>query len=235
MHRDILTSSLKKASEEILKTSVPLYMQALTTFELLHRLIGHMTMFYSQRRPQELGAIEWVVDGKDPQAVTWWEQWWSNYASGALATMSKRRPAPRFEGGDYSFYDKSYGTTGDDGEKGTDSKLLLMDIRFSTESEVGLEFIDILSNAIRRTLTGNLQKEGWQNIHKVMVHRNENAYIQFILFDEGEDVIQKADYAKIVHDDFSDGGKSMLTPKNLLLAEQEAARATKATKGLGVV
>ena len=43
---------IKKGSEEILKTSVPLYLQALTTFEVLHRLIGHMTMFYSQRRPK---------------------------------------------------------------------------------------------------------------------------------------------------------------------------------------
>jgi len=216
-------AEVQKASEEILTTSVPLYLQALTTFELIHRLIGHMTMFYSQRRPHELGKIAWIVDGKDRQKVTNWEKWWSHYAQGALATISKRRPAPRFQAGDYSWYDKSYAVTGDDGDKGTNLKLLLKDIRFSAAIETGLEFIDILSNAIRRTLIGNLQKEGWQNIHRIMVHRNEDTYIQFILFGEGKDVVQRADYAKTVHDGFSTGGKSMLTARNTLPVEKEAA------------
>jgi hypothetical protein len=205
---------VRKASQEILETSIPLYLQALTTFDVIHRLIGYMRCFYSQRRPQELGGIAWIVDGKDPKAVTKWEKWWPYYAQGALATMSKRRPAPQLPVGDYSFFDKSYGTIGDDGESGTDLKLLLKDIRFSANTEAGLEFIDILSNAARRTLTGNLQKSGWQNIRKVMVHRGEDAYIQFILFREGEDVVQHADYEKAVHEGFSSGGKSMLTPSN---------------------
>ncbi len=63
---------------------------------------------------------------------------------------------------------------GDDGEKGTDAKLLLKDIRFSTKNpRKAFEFVDILSNATRRALTGKLQKLGWKNIHRLMIHRNE--------------------------------------------------------------
>jgi hypothetical protein len=69
-------AEVQKASQEILTTSVPLYLQALTIFEVVHRLIGHMTMYYSQRRPQELGKIAWIVDGKDLQKITEWEKWW---------------------------------------------------------------------------------------------------------------------------------------------------------------
>ena len=214
---------VEKASRQILETSVPLYLQALTTFELLHRFLGHTTMFFSQRRAKELGIFTWVVDGKDPNSVTKWEEWWSHYAQGALATMSKRRPVPFFAGGDYSFYDASFGSAGDNGEKGTDLKKLLKDIRFSTETEPGLEFVDILSNAIRRTLTDKLQKKGWQNIHRAMVHRNE-PYIQFILFGEGEDVVKNVPYAKTVNDGFSSGGKSMLTPTNGRLVAEEIAK-----------
>lgn len=217
-------AEVQKASEEILRTSMPLYLQALTTFDVLHRLIGHMTMFFSQRRPQELGKIAWVVDGKDPQKVTNWERWWSHYAQGALATMSMRRPEPRFDAGDYSSYDKSYGTTGDDGEEGTDGKLLLKDIRFSADNEMGLEFVDILTNAVRRTLTGNLQDRGWQNIHKVMLHRNEGPYINFALFQDGEDLVKDAPYGEIVRDGFSTGGKPMLTTRNTRLAFEQAAK-----------
>jgi hypothetical protein len=216
-------AEVRKASEEIFRTSMPLYLQALTTFEVLHRLIGHMTVFFSQRRPQELGTITWIVDGKDPQKVTNWEKWWSHYAQGALATMSKRRPTPRFDAGDYSSYDKSYGVT-EDGDKGIDLKLLLKDIRFSPINETGLEFVDILTNAVRRALTGNLQRQGWQNIHKVMVHRNEGPYIQFILFRDGEDVMKRAAYGKVVHDGFSTGGKAMLTARNTRLVQDQATK-----------
>lgn len=216
-------AEVKQAAEEILTTSVPLYLQALTTFDVIHRLIGNMTNYYSQRRPGELGKIAWVVDGKDPQKVTKWERWWSHYARGALATMSKRRPSPRLPLGDYSFYDKKYATLDADGEEGTDLKVLLENFRFSAEIEAGLEFIDILANAIRRALTGKLQKEGWCNIRKTMIHSNEDAYVHFVLFREGPDLIQHASYEKVVYDGFTSGGKMMLTPSSTRLLAGGAA------------
>ena len=215
---------VRAASQEILNTSVPLYLQALTTFEVIHRLIGYMTMFYSQRRPQELGAIKWIVDGKDAKKVTKWENWWAHYAQGALSTMSKSRPSPYLFCGDYSYYKKSYGMKEDNGEEGTDLKRLLKDIRFSAESDVGLELVDILTNATRRALTGNLQQKGWQNIHRTMIHRNRDAYIQFVLFGSDQDIVRDAKYAKVVAQGFRHDGKSMLTPSNSrLIAERDAA------------
>jgi hypothetical protein len=214
---------VRAASHEILNTSVPLYLQALTTFEVIHRLIGHMTMFYSQRRPRELGAIKWIVDGKDSKKVTKWENWWAHYAQGALSTMSKRRPSPHLFCGDYSYYERSYGTKGDGGEEGTDLNRLLKDIQFSAKSEVGLEFVDILTNAVRRALTENLQQKGWKNIHKIMIHRNGDAYIQFVLFGADEAIVRDAKYAKVVVQGFRDGGKSMLTPSNSRLINEQAA------------
>jgi hypothetical protein len=220
--REDVRPEVEKASRQILETSVPLYLQALTTFEVLHRLIGHMTMYFCQRRPAELGAFAWIVDGKDPVSVTKWEAWWSHFAQGALATMSKTQPAPRLPIGDYSFYDR-FRVAGDNGEKGIDLKLLLKDIRFSTKPEEGLEFVDILSNAIRRALTGKLQKLGWKNIHRLMVHRNE-PYLQFILLGESEDVVKHTTYEKVVNEGFSSQGKSMLTPSNSRWAADEIAK-----------
>lgn len=226
LFNESVQEEVRKASQEVLDTPVQLYLQALTTFELLHRLIGHMTLYYSQRRPHELGSIAWIVDGKDPKKVTKWETWCSSYARGALATMSIKRPSPHFEGGDYSFFDKSYGTEDEKGP-GTDLKLLLKDISFVSEPICGLEFIDILSNAVRRALTGNLKEDGWQHIRRLMVHRNESPYIQFIMFSEGSDEIRNAEYGVTVRKGFSSGGKSMLTPSNLAKAEEEEAAEAK--------
>lgn len=216
-------ADVQKASQEILDISVPLYLQALTTFDVLHRLIGYMPTFFAQRRPKELGTICWMVDGKDPKRVTRWEKWWSNFAVGALATMSIRRPSLHLEGGDYSHFDNSYGTKAGDGEQGTDLKQLLKDIKFSSNTEVGLELVDILTNAVRRTLAGNLQKEGWQNIHKLMIHRNDESYVRFVLFGKDEDIVQQADYGRVVQQGFTQGGKQMLTPQNLRQADKELA------------
>ena len=181
-----------------------------------------MTMFYSQRRPQELGAIKWIVDGKDPKKVTKWENWWAHYAQGALSTMSKRRPSPHLFCGDYSYYQRSYGTKGDNREEGTDLTRLLKDIQFLAKSEAGLEFVDILTNAVRRALAGNLQQKGWQNIHKIMIHRNSDAYIQFVLFGADEDIVRDAKYTKVVAQGFRHGGKLMLTPNNSRLINEQA-------------
>jgi hypothetical protein len=222
--QEAVRPEVEEASRQILKTPVNLYLQALVTFEVLHRLIGHTTAFFAQRKPYELGAFAWVVDGKDPAKVTKWEEWWAHYAQGALATMSKKRPSPKLPESfnlDYSFYDR-FNTTGDNGEQGTDLKLLLKDIRFSAKAEPGLEFVDILTNAVRRTLVGNLQRQGWQNIHRLMVHRNET-YISFVLFGEEKDVVRRAPYAKNVYEGFSSGGRLMLTRRNNELAAKENA------------
>jgi hypothetical protein len=213
---------VEAASRQILQTPVSLYLQSLITFEVLHGLIGHTTAFFAQRKPYELGTFSWIVDGKDPAKVTKWEEWWSYYAQGALATMSKRRPSPKLPEtffADYSFYDR-FSMSDDDGEKGTNLKLLLKDIRFSSVAEPGLEFVDILTNAVRRALTGNLKRDGWQNIARLMIHRSE-PYISFVLFGEDKEVVRRAPYATTVHEGFSRGGRSMMTNRNNEIAMRE--------------
>jgi hypothetical protein len=175
------------------------------------------TSFFAQRKPYELGSFSWVVDGKEPAKVTRWEEWWAHYAQGALASMSQRRPAfmlpPEFNA-DYSHYEK-FNAPGEKGDPGTSLKLLLKDLTFSSEVQYGLEFVDILTNAVRRALTGNLQREGWQNFHRLMIHGNDGPYISFVLFSEGGDIIHAAPYTQVVNEGFSKDGRLMLTKRNM--------------------
>lgn len=206
--------SVEKASRQIMATSLPLYLQSILTFETLHGIINHVPLYFAQRQPHELGRFAWIVDGKDPTKVTNWEMWWSWYAHGALATMSKRRPQPMMEGADFSHYRRFSGRTMQGGkeETGTDLRLLLADLRFSSSVEPGLEFVDIVVNATRRALLGNLGEAGWHSIPRLMIHRNE-PYIQFILLAEGPDVFRNSSYAQLVKQNFSSGGRSMLAPR----------------------
>jgi hypothetical protein len=213
-------AEVKGASEYILKSPVNLFLQALTTFDVLHHVIGRATTFFAQRKPYELGSFLWIVDGKEPAKVTRWEEWWAHYAQGAVATMSQRRqPLMLPEGflADYSHYEKFSADDGK-GEKGTSLKLLLKNLQFCSDVQYGLELVDIVTNAVRRSLTGNLQKEGWQNIHRLMIHDNDGPYISFVLYQESGDVVHAAPYTTVVNEGFSRDGRLMLTKRNLRLA-----------------
>jgi hypothetical protein len=204
---------------DCLDTMTPqLFLQALTTFELIHRVIRHAILYFSQRRPYELPSFTWVVDGKDRAKVTNWENWLKFYAQGALISLSQRDPVPMPNPGmpylfNYTFLD-AFMTKQAAGDKNLDTGLLLRNFSFSSHAEEGLEFVDVLTNATRRLLTGKLQHHGLANMHRLMIHRADEAYIKFILLGPGPDVVRAADYAAAVNEGFLKNGRPMFTRRN---------------------
>jgi hypothetical protein len=97
---------VRKTIEQIRKTSVPLFLQAMTTFDVIQSAIRHVPLFFAQRQPRELGSFTWVVDGKEPAKVTEWETWWPWHARGALAVRSRNDPRPELIGADYSHFSR---------------------------------------------------------------------------------------------------------------------------------
>ncbi len=199
---------VEKTARDITATPLNLYLQAIITFYALQSIIHHVPLYFAQREPHELATFTWVVDGKEPAKKTNWEVWWSWYARGALASMSKRRPAPVLEGANYSFYERF--RRSEDDESGVDLGLLLADLRFSSAPEPGLELVDIVVNATRRALMGNLEEAGWRGIPRLMVHRKE-PYIQFIILGDGADTIRHPAYGQVVNRFFSSGGRTLVT------------------------
>lgn len=72
---DSLRGKVAEAVDYLDTMPPQLFLQALTTFELIHRVISHTILYFSQRRPYELASFTWVVDGKDLAKVTNWENW----------------------------------------------------------------------------------------------------------------------------------------------------------------
>jgi hypothetical protein len=193
---------------ELAATPLNLFLQTIVLFETVYRTIDHVPFFFVQRRPKDLGSFSWIIDGKDPAKVTSRENWWASYAIGALANKSKFRPGARLEGADYAHYDR-FRKVSEDGEEGIDLGLLMEDLRFSSNVEFGLEWIDILTNAIRRALIGNLGIRGWGGIVQTMIHRNQH-YIEIVRLDGVSRSPVNPPYAEVVNH-FRSGGKSMMT------------------------
>lgn len=205
---------------ELAATPLNLFLQAVALFETIHRIIHHVPLYFVQRRPKDLGTFSWIIDGKDPAKVTNWEKWWSSYAIGALANKSKFRPGARLEGADYSYYDR-FTVVNEFGEEGTDLALLMEDLKFSTEVVFGLEWIDVLTNAIRRALIGNLQVEGWKGIPRLMIHRKQH-YIEFVCLEGVSTEINNAPYNRVVSHFWRDG-RPMVTEHLLRSVRSERA------------
>lgn len=161
-----------------------LYIQSVLTFDLIARVLRHSTVYYAQRIPRELGTFSWVVDGKEPLRVTPWEDWWSLVVMPILQSKFLREPMGHLVGADYSHYDRSFQTKPSDyfmqfindktATRAIDLKKVMSDFRFSSEPEPGLELVDIVTNAVRRALMGNLQMDAWKRLPSLMIHRNSH-------------------------------------------------------------
>jgi hypothetical protein len=168
-----------------------LYVQSVATFDLVWRTLCHATAYYSQREPQALARFQWVVDAKAPAGVTDWEDWWSKVVKPMMQSRSFREPFPRLEGGDYSHFSAKQIPMSDylvkefprlKGETGFESAPIFDEIVFSPDAVPGLEVADVLTNAVRRALTGRLGARGWQGISGLMIHSREPTYVHMVGF-----------------------------------------------------
>jgi hypothetical protein len=91
-------------------------------------------------------------------------------------------------------------------------RILGESIRFSKDPEPGLELVDIVTNATRRALVGNLKREGWIKIPRLMIHTSEPHYVVMLaLRNEPKGTVRRP-YAKTLFE-FSKTGRVMLYKK----------------------
>lgn len=222
------TEPLKKQMWEFRKRfesySLPLVVQTILTFKFLPAVLEMGMMYFSTRRPQELGAFHWMVDAKgNMDTPTDWEDWWSKMILPFTETRGFTEPLRQLPIGDYShmkrfetpvtsFMRKMAGLTDHDTRPAYNLKMIFdEDFKFSKEPASGLELVDIVTNATRRALVGNLRKEGWKEIPTLMIHQNPQ-YIDFSLL--GSDPIpnKRLSYSD-VEKHFRSGGRIMLPPQ----------------------
>ena len=220
---------LKMLNSRIDSMSPQLFVQFTLTTKLLSRVLQHVPTYFSIREPKELGAFEWYVDAKGKNGITNAEEWWRHTVSPFLSSLSRKEEVGiHIKYGDYSYYDKAYGAEIDDHppideantSNGTDLSKVFSNINFMSDYNYGLELVDIVTNALRRALMGNLQENGWHNLPEIIIRTQTQPSIPFILFSEGEDVTMPTQYASI-YNKLNPGRKSMLTNKVLKMMASE--------------
>jgi hypothetical protein len=200
---------------------LPLMVQTMITFELFPRLIEFGIMYYSTRRTKELGAFNWVIDAKgNMETPTEWEEWWALVIMPYLQTRSFREPYKHLPIGDYTSlarfeiepdnFVRKGSNWKDNDPRPLDLKAILTEnFRFLSSSTPGLEMVDIVTNATRRALMGNLQKSGWGRIPELMIHRKGKGS-SYISVHALQDIRPQAlPYARVLNA-YGRGGRCML-------------------------
>ena len=173
--------------DELEAMKLPGFVQSTMNFELLRSVFENASNYYAQRVPKEVGQYVWVVDGKEPLVdATPWEKWWTTVMLPYLQGQSLSRPGLFLAEADWTHYARfeleaipeylvPHVKPDGRNKKGSDIRKVFEDIRFSSDPEPGLELADIVTNALRRALVGNLGREGWIGIRDLMIARKEQS------------------------------------------------------------
>ena len=205
-----------------------LYIQYSIMNELLIDLIREVPLYWSQRRMKELLSFHWMVDSKGTTDLTKSEKWWSLIKQVLVQSKLAKEPLTRLMGLDYSEFDKKFQVPMPTYlkesilpyETGYDLKLLLDEsFSFSSGNDFGLELVDILTNATRRALKGNLSKAGWVDIPRLMIAQ-KGQYLRFRTFGNSAR-INSAPYRRLITNEFATGGRTMLTNRKELLKNMQ--------------
>lgn len=107
---------------------------------------------------------------------------------------------------------------------GTDLRKVFSKFHFLSDFNVGLELADIVTNALRRALMGNLEEDGWRNLPEIIIHRADQPSIPFLVIAD-KSVQNSVPYAR-TYRQISVGRKSMMTRRVSKLADLEIAESS---------
>jgi len=189
-----LAKGLHAIREKLLLAPNQLYLQGVCTWLLVASVIRRATLYYVQRSPEELSGFHWRFDAKG-DAITPFEELWTSVSLGILESISIQEPFLQLEGMDYSHFarfEKELPVPPERlrealGEKipfqYLDSRAIFAEDRafVRSDSNFGIQLVDILTTSIRRAMNGNLQFHGWAGLSNLMVQAGKGKQVVHLI------------------------------------------------------
>ena len=219
-HHPNAVRRIRELRDQLENMPLQLYAQSIAMEELVYHTLNHANLYHSLRTASELREYYWVIDAKDPLKTTPWEEWWSIVILPMLEAHTFREPFISVEGGDYRWHDqfridpsaykRQFVKNKDSGDFFDLRPLMTEHLRFSSLPEFGLEAVDILTNTIRRSMSGNFGRAGWLTLRQLMIHHKDH-YVRLICI--ADEIKEKTGlpYSGMIND-FRSGGRLILPP-----------------------
>jgi hypothetical protein len=187
-HQPELILELEEIGETIRTMSDQLFLQFCVMIELVNSHLHDMMLYFAKDDPMALGNFRWVVDRKGKDVTTYENTWkilLSPFIHGRQFSSDFESRIVFLEGGNYDHCQRFFKridnwpdhlpvrVTGLDQKTGIDivdiSLVLGESFTFSDSAEtLGLQLADIVTNALRRAMMGNLRQEGWVDLGRLM-------------------------------------------------------------------
>jgi len=185
-HHPNLVRQLNELKERYFQLPNQLYVQSVLLTVLVQSAIRRATLYYCQRDPSTLSHFRWIIDAKGDN-LTNYEDLWSTVVMPFCESDSLSNPMNFLEGGDYFWFNRKFNLDMTAVPKRLqpftkkerqnepfhpfDAKKVLSENRSfrSSSKDLGLQLVDIIVNAIRRALHGNLKVNGWGDLGRLMV------------------------------------------------------------------
>jgi hypothetical protein len=179
-----LVSQIHKLADRIEGTSNQLYVEFVLLTQLVTSVIQTSTLYYSQSEPGSLSRFRWRIDAK-ADSPTDYEQMWRLLVTPFAQSQSLRSPALFLRGGDYSAFSRfqnpdlprapEYLSQAVKDPTATFcsfdlGRVIQEDLAFHDSQDMrGLQLVDILASCFRRACHGRLQREGWEDLGRVIM------------------------------------------------------------------
>jgi hypothetical protein len=167
------------------KMPAQLYTQSIAMTRLARNVIQVSTLYYSQRKPSELSTFDWIIDAKNENTSNY-EQWWSTLIPAFLESAFLKNELIFLKGANYKYFNQYFQSTElPDHLKGIKpnletgkyvdlKKIMRKNFKFeASNKQIGLQLIDILSNATRRALYGDFSKKCSEALGSLMVKKGK--------------------------------------------------------------
>ena len=182
-------AALTTLSEAIGSLPLQLYTQLQCQVELIHHVLCHATIYYSQWNPETLGRLGWRVDQKDT-IPTAYENAFRMILPAFLQARTIREPMISLVEGNYEFFNRFQVAPGkhptylkdeygfDVGEDVLDVGQMVRDDFELVDSKdsPGVQVADLLASGLRKLLRGRIERAGevthWLGANMVQVQRD---------------------------------------------------------------
>jgi hypothetical protein len=189
-HHPDLVEKVWSLRRNLERMPIQLYVQSVAMRELVCETIAESAIYFSQRRPREIGEFNWIIDAKDPLKITTQEEWWHETLGPLAERRSEREPFECVKGPDFNYdlfnrnfrFEKEMWYP-DAPRKRIDGldirKMLLEHVEFNdSRGDVLIQTTDVLTGYARRLLAGECDISVAQQIGRLQIIRRREGQLQ---------------------------------------------------------
>ena len=203
-HHPNLVRQLREAAVKMHALADQLFLQLCIMVELVNSQLRDAMIYFAKVDPPELGRFRWIIDRKGRKETIYEELWrtlLTPFIQGRQFSDNFNDRIIFLEGGDYSHCARFFRTIDKWPEHLPERS---PGLRRKTQIEVadisvvlresftlansaehpGLQLADIVTNALRRAMMGNLQELGWSDLGNLMFRWKDKS-IRLVHFGDG--------------------------------------------------